>query len=388
MKKYISLVILICLNNNILSQPNLNLAEPGPFEIVIFSEVIIFDSGVSTDYKIFQPINDTNTTHLILSHGFFRDKSVMEDLAIHYASWGIKTVTMDLLHSSIFDNDPIQDALDLIYLSNIIGSENSVIYGGHSAGGMRSVLAASEDSNTVAVMGLDLVDSDNLALSAASNISIPIWGILGESSECNAFGNGISVYEHAIDGNALQVVEADHCDFESPTNFLCTSICEGTNNQFSNEEIQEVILSLSTAYLLMQTGLNQDGFLWWIPGQEYYEFFIEQGSILQIVNLFIEKKELEFRSKTILFQNYPNPFNPITTINYYLPNKGYVIISFYDIIGNKVDELNSYENNRGLKSIKWNANNNITGMKLPGGVYFYEIKTENFVIRKKLLMLK
>ena len=388
MKNYIFVIIIIYSKNYILGQPNPNLAEHGPYEIETFSEVITFNDGLSTEYMVFQPFNSTNVPHLILSHGFFRNKSVMEELAIHYASWGIKTVTIDLLHSSIFDNDPIQDALDLVYLSNFIGSQNGVIYGGHSAGGMRSVLAASEDSNAIAVMGLDLVDANDLALIAASNISIPIWGILGESSECNSFGNGAFVYEHAIDGNALQIVEADHCDFEFPTNFLCTSLCEGANNQFSDEDIEGVILNLSTAYLLMHTGINEDGALWWIPGEEYYEYFIEQGLILQIVDLFIKKKELDASSKAILFQNHPNPFNPITTINYYLPKKGYVNISFYDIMGNKVDQINTYADNGGLKSIKWNVNNKITGRDLPSGVYFYEIKTKNFVERKKLLLLK
>ena len=54
---------------------------------------------------------------------------------------------------------------------------------------MRSVLAASQNSNAIAVLGLDLVDAlypgmDNqyYALSAVSNMMIPVWGMFGESS--------------------------------------------------------------------------------------------------------------------------------------------------------------------------------------------------------------
>jgi len=45
-----------------------------------------------------------------------------------------------------------------------------------------------------------------------------------------------------------------------------------------------------------------------------------------------------------LNQNYPNPFNPITNLKYELLYDSYITITFYDILGNVVNNLvNKYD---------------------------------------------
>ena len=95
---------------------------------------------------------------------------------------------MNLFYSSIFDNDPFQDALDLREVSDYFSDGRPVIYVGHSSGAMRAIVAATEDTNAIAILGLDLTDgayedSDGefLGLTYARNSSIPIWGIIGRT---------------------------------------------------------------------------------------------------------------------------------------------------------------------------------------------------------------
>ena len=297
-----------------------NYSEYGSFSVDVLSgNELTEDGGGSVDYVCFSPIGFDSEIHLVLVHGFLRSQANMYELAYHYATWGIQVYTLDLLHSSISDNDPIQDAKDMVWLSQILTDNSHAIYAGQSAGGMRSVIAANIDSNAIAVLGLDLVDGefDNqiLGISNALEIDIPLWGIAAEPSACNANGNGIGVYNEASNGNLIRVTESEHCDFEDPTDFLCTIICSNNNTLFSENEIKGVIRSLSTSFLLWKTGVDFSGLDLWTPGNDYYESLINIGHISQVTILDIDNEVIKSEVFS-LYQNYPNPFNPYTNISY------------------------------------------------------------------------
>ena len=83
-----------------------------------------------------------------------------------------------------------------------------------------------------------------------------------------------------------------------------------------------------------------------------------------------------------LYQNYPNPFNPSTKIRYSIPQFSKVIIKVYDILGNEIKTLVNKEKPVGTYEITWNAAN------LPSGIYFYQLKSGNFIETKKMILLK
>ena len=85
-----------------------------------------------------------------------------------------------------------------------------------------------------------------------------------------------------------------------------------------------------------------------------------------------------------LSQNYPNPFNPTTTINYVVPKRSLVIIKVYNILGKEVATLVNEEKPAGHYSIKLSADK----YKLSSGVYFYRMQAGNFVVTKKLVLMK
>jgi len=83
-----------------------------------------------------------------------------------------------------------------------------------------------------------------------------------------------------------------------------------------------------------------------------------------------------------LEQNYPNPFNPSTVIEFSLPeNVGNVQLSIYNALGEKIAELVNTVLVAGKYSYQWNAQNVATGM------YIYELRTDNFVSVKKMMLL-
>ena len=84
----------------------------------------------------------------------------------------------------------------------------------------------------------------------------------------------------------------------------------------------------------------------------------------------------------ILYQNYPNPFNSTTTIRYELPQDGVVTIDIFDILGQKVKTiLNEFK-----RADRYEITFNSTG--LASGVYIYQIRVNDFITSKKMMLIR
>ena len=83
-----------------------------------------------------------------------------------------------------------------------------------------------------------------------------------------------------------------------------------------------------------------------------------------------------------LSQNYPNPFNPVTRISYSLPQPGSVTLKVYDVLGSEVATLLNDEKPSGSYDVEFDA------IGLPSGIYFYQLKTSNYIVTNKMILLK
>jgi lysophospholipase L1-like esterase len=83
-----------------------------------------------------------------------------------------------------------------------------------------------------------------------------------------------------------------------------------------------------------------------------------------------------------LWQNYPNPFNPSTNISFSLPEREFVTLKVYNILGQEVMTLINEVKAAGEYHIKFN------GKGLVSGTYFYELKAGDFSEKKKMILLK
>jgi hypothetical protein len=88
-----------------------------------------------------------------------------------------------------------------------------------------------------------------------------------------------------------------------------------------------------------------------------------------------------------LSQNYPNPGNPSTTISFIVPRLSRVKITIYNVFGQEVRTLTDEDFEAGTHSISWDGLNN-SGMSLSSGIYFYQMRSEDFVKVRKALMLR
>ncbi len=95
-----------------------------------------------------------------------------------------------------------------------------------------------------------------------------------------------------------------------------------------------------------------------------------------------QKVQNKIPDEFLLSNNYPNPFNPTTTIHYEIPAYSLVSIKVYDDLGKEVKTLVNQYQSKGSYDISFNAGS------LASGVYFYQLKSGNFIITKKMMLLK
>ena len=89
-----------------------------------------------------------------------------------------------------------------------------------------------------------------------------------------------------------------------------------------------------------------------------------------------------------LNQNYPNPFNPSTQISFDIPEASELVsLSVYNILGQNINTLVSGSMNAGRYTQEWDATDEL-GSPVASGIYFYELRSSNFISRKKMLLIR
>jgi hypothetical protein len=82
----------------------------------------------------------------------------------------------------------------------------------------------------------------------------------------------------------------------------------------------------------------------------------------------------------ILTQNYPNPVTSETSIEYSIPQRSFVTLAVYDVLGNEVATLVNEEKEKGVFTVRFNASD------LASGIYFYKLAAGSFIITKKMFI--
>jgi len=114
----------------------------------------------------------------------------------------------------------------------------------------------------------------------------------------------------------------------------------------------------------------------------------ENGTILKRDAITgIENIGSKLPSSYSLYQNYPNPFNPVTKIKFEISSevksqKSNVKLVIYDILGKETTTLVNEQLQPGIYEVT------LDGSNLPSGIYFYQLRSGDFVNTKKLILLK
>jgi hypothetical protein len=226
-------------------------------------------------YTLYSPTGEPDALLVVLGHGFNRRRQNMAEMAERMASYGVRVVTFDYCHLSITDTDHPQNGADQVALAATLAEGAPVIHAGYSAGGLAALLATA-NATGVALLLLDAVDSDGLGASAAAGIAVPVFGVEGEPSSCNNQSNGgTSPAKLAPGGWATLAIGATHCDFEGPTDWLCTGLCggQGAGGQ------RDLIRTLATAFVAWQSGADATGQDWVTTAGASYQSLQTSGLV-------------------------------------------------------------------------------------------------------------
>ena len=96
----------------------------------------------------------------------------------------------------------------------------------------------------------------------------------------------------------------------------------------------------------------------------------------------IEDESASVPRQFSISQNYPNPFNPTTAIAFNLPTKADVSLEVYNVLGQRVANLNPGEMAAGKHILTFDASN------LSSGVYFYRLNAGDYTNTRKMTVLK
>ena len=171
---------------------------------------------------------------------------------------------------------------------------------------------------------------------------------------------------------------------------------DGTNAYFymNGEKYDEQPYMLGTGYdamIHMGCAVNtdyawrsQDVYNGALDDVRFYSRVLDEDEVLAIyegeadISGINDKVAAQFE----LAQNYPNPFNSSTTIEYSLPGNSQTEIVVYDLLWHEVATLVDGYRNAGKYKVTWDAS------ELSTGVYIYQLKTDDFIVSKKMKLIK
>lgn len=193
----------------------------------------------------------------ILSHGFTRSRRTLAGHAQALADAGVLVLTPDL--PCTFDFRCNARALATLVGSLRAGGTfgapvEGVMLVGFSAGGLSSMLAA-DTPGVVGFVGLDPFDrkvrgeNERLGLAAAGLLRTEALLLRAPPSSCNAEAVAAS-WATALPAlwRDQLIPGASHCDFESPTDWMCRLAC-GDTDPARQERVRQALLDAAARWM-------------------------------------------------------------------------------------------------------------------------------------------
>lgn len=193
----------------------------------------------------------------VLSHGFTRSRRTLAGHARALADAGVLALTPDLPCTFDFrcNARALAELVGVLRAGGAFGAPvEKVMLVGFSAGGLSSLLAA-DTPGVVGFVGLDPFDrtmpdeTERLGLAAASQLRTEALLLRAPASRCNAdaVAASWSTVLPVLWRDEL-IVGASHCDFESPTDWVCRLAC-GDADPVRQQRVHQGLLDAAARWM-------------------------------------------------------------------------------------------------------------------------------------------
>ncbi|HSP87640.1 MAG TPA: ASPIC/UnbV domain-containing protein, partial [Ignavibacteriaceae bacterium] len=150
-------------------------------------------------------------------------------------------------------------------------------------------------------------------------------------------------------------------------------------NSFNSQNSLDVHFGLSNAAKIDSI------IIYWPSGISQIITDASINSILEVTesgSTRINENSINSLNNFTLEQNYPNPFNPVTNIKYTVPEKSFITIKIFNLLGELKNTLVRDFKDKGDYNIEFNAE------EFSSGIYFYVLQVGKFITSKKMVILK
>jgi hypothetical protein len=183
--------------------------------------------------------------------------------------------------------------------------------------------------------------------------------------------NGFLTYINAY----LQSFYSDGADTIWNSNFYIQQLSAvdfSLNYQFDTTKYQQGY-HLYYRIAAVDKGILPDTF--YSPQSGYYKLFWKDSTTSVSPVDFLP-------SEYSLSQNFPNPFNPSSNIVFTIPERNFVSLKVFDLLGSEIISLVNEELDAGRYEVEFSGND------LSSGIYIYQIRAGSFIDTKKMILLR
>ena len=373
----------------------------------------------SIRYNI-QVLQDFKTRILFAPNRF----QIYDWIESRFRSFGFDDIERDsfMCHTSQYLNTPDTITLQMNVVANMTGTEQSdeiYIIGGHMDSyvrytGMISAPGADDNgSGTSAVLEIARVIA-----ASGWQPKATIKFITFAAEELMLFGDGGSEhYAKTASFEGMDIKLMLNCDQICYTSRPVEESIVKINHYTGCSSVRDLAINIVEHFSILTPAIGYlnmvcDSYPFWEEGyqtvtfmaDEFSPYYHSPGDTLGYYNMEFCKEITKAAGATLLkaiflgplstnedkisvplsfelYQNYPNPFNPVTTISWKMPS-GSVSVKVYNVLGSEIITLVNEYKVAGIHKVEFNSSN------LPGGVYFYSLRTDSYSETKKMILLK